>query len=224
VVLVGIAMWIAQHRASAAAIVAPLTALSLPLAGTLIYLPWSIVAPYYAGAFLPGDALLLALALTALERSRPRAVWWAGVGAVAIIYVLDAAAAARAASRFNAQRQLDASVTALVDHLGGATAAVQQPIGIYSGRMEAYGRAVVDTAFPPIEEEPCNRAHDTVRRQAAIVFTYIGECPTSWADLPAPDRTVRDRFRYLSLSHLRLESDSVRADFWVPRQRPASSS
>lgn len=217
----------ARHaRSRLAVLVAALAAVALPAAGTAVYLPWAIVAPYYAGPFLIGGALMLAMALTAIDGSRSRVIRIGASAAIAMLCLADGAAARRASDTFRAQRSLDASVATSLAALAGrgtmVTAATDHPIGLYTGRMAAYGRAILDAPFPPVREQPCEVAHMLARTGRTLVLVYGGECGAAWTDVARPSRALRRLFSYVSFTTATLRPDSVRADIWLPSGAPRS--
>jgi hypothetical protein len=86
-------------------------ALGLPIARTLIYLPWPLQFPYYSIPYLLGVAILAAIGVTKLSERRglPRVLAWV----CAIVVVVFAAAHAGAvSSRYFALRRLSDRVVA----------------------------------------------------------------------------------------------------------------
>ncbi len=195
-------------------------ALLLPACGALAYVPWPRFERFYALPFLLGVALLLALALTALERRLARAAW--GVYAIAAIalgyHALDAAQGAResaARQRVNARVAEAMARHANADTIRVATAFLVrqqwQGLGPTLGRYA--GATHAGMTMPPVVDVPCDEAGRRYRQGLGrdVLVSYSNQCGT----LPSSTLTVRERFRYVDWLTLGTVQDSLRADVVV---------
>lgn len=200
------------------------TALSLPLAGAVVYLPWPVVANFYPLPFQVGAATLLALSLDMMRSAVPRMLPAARV-MCAVATILAAAASHRMAGNAYASRHVEARLS---DWLAGNVRPGQRVL-----------RAVPSDALPPPErawmgigstlsryigafyarpdlrvvEVSCDEASALYRGEGSVVVLYKGECPRFGTPAAAPTIT----FGYFDPLLLRAATDSVRAEIFRSR-------
>ncbi len=203
-----------------------LLGLALPLIGTLLYLPWPVFWPAYGIAFAAGPALMLAIAITSVERFSARAGWAARIAA-AVCVALAAASSVHLAARMAARQAVDAGMAmALLSHTAADSVVVALVVpprtlpGAIGPAMRDYAlNAQPSAVLPPAIDAQCADALARGRRPGGlgrtVIISYSDQCgPVTSATL-----TLRQTFRYFDLSDLRLAPDSIRADLFDPSMR-----
>jgi hypothetical protein len=218
-VLAGVATATREHRGSEVAWRLGMVLL-LPVCGALAYVPWPRFERFYALPFLLAVAMLLALALTALEQRLARGAWGVyAIAAIALAYhALDAGQGAResaARQRVNAQVADAIARETGADSIRVATAfLVRQQWQGLGPTLRRYAAAThPGVAIPPAVDVACDEAGRRYRQGVgrSVLVTYSNQCGT----LPGATLTVRERFRYIDWLTLGVVQDSLRADVLV---------
>lgn len=198
-------------------------ALSLPLTGAAIYLPWPTFYPHYASAFLLGTAYLTAMATTALLATNRRAWWWLPSLAAACLVIQGSRAAFGATQEGLARRRLFARSVAVLPRAGEATAVIlpgSAPMyapGWFETRFSRYAAAAFDHPLPPVLPADCPDAWRSWQGQENVSLLVFGwRCPQD-PGMPPPTWRLMQHYQHLSLSRLRLVTDSMEVDVWAPR-------
>jgi hypothetical protein len=191
-------------------------AILLVLVGALGYLPWPHFQSFYGLPFLVSPAILLAIAITSIEKGRPAWRWlaYAGCAVVVIQGALHAAHDARAsiATRtVNGALIEDFAKHASADSIVVVMALRPPPAQAWQGRgptLARYARAVQPgLRLPNVHEAFCSAAspmrHDGLGN--VILVSYSSSCGT----LPAPSRTLRYDYTYLEWPMLTPRRDSI---------------
>ncbi|MGH7717521.1 MAG: hypothetical protein ACREON_01580, partial [Gemmatimonadaceae bacterium] len=202
-----------------------LAAVSLPLLATLLYLPWPTYEDFYGLPFLLGPALLLAYAVTSIERYAPlRRTAWAAYAACAGVVALNSMSAMETSRRAMARREVYHEVTrwmqahprrdsfVVATHHRMPERKRWMGIGLTLRRHAAAtgGGALVS----PVREVDCRRAGEMSRSSARqeVLISLADFC----GSLLRPTFTARRYYDYLDWTTLRLTTDSVRVDALAP--------
>jgi hypothetical protein len=196
--------------------------IAVPLAGTIVYLPWPFFDLYYALPFLIGPAALLAVAVTSLTRYRPR---WRLLTACACTLILAQSAffSGYISNRLLAAREVNGILVNSIGHRPASDTIVVAAKGSqllpWFGAGPTLSRFAA-AVFPlrgmsPTRSTSCDRTNNgdtSSRGSRAILISYSDDCGT----LAHSSSVVRRRFRYVYWPNLSVRYDSVRADLWMP--------
>jgi hypothetical protein len=196
--------------------------IAVPIAGTIIYLPWPLFDLYYALPFLIGPAALLAVAVTSIVRHLPR--WrWQTFCACALILAQAALFSGYTSSRLLALREVNGILVNAIGHRPVTDTIVVAAKGSqllpWFGAGPTLSRYVA-AAFPlrgmsPTRSVGCEgTGADSINARGTnvILISYSDDCgPLSHSS--SIDRRV---FRYVYWPELSIRYDSVRADIWQP--------
>jgi hypothetical protein len=200
--------------------------LILPLARMLVYLPWPLQYPYYSIPFLVGSCILLAFALTHLERAGGPARPFGWAAAVIVLLYAAAGSGAQASRYFGTRRLTDALVSELhslttsgaVDTVVIAVPRVKEQAWWGLGPTLTRFGSATSRPIPVMREQPC-----------ALARAMLGERPSRTAfaalrwqcDLSAPaTRTLTFDSRFFAPEQMRWLSDTLRADVYSPTRTP----
>lgn len=185
----------------------------------LLYLPWPFLSLYYAMPFLLGPALLLAVALTALEGwSTPTGqvgrIGWALMVLAAFTSTERATHGAIAVEEVNGDL-----VQALADYRGADSIVVarsQAPLFAWLGTAPRLRRHLLATgladSMPPMVDRLCRESAELLRRRPAgvVLVSYWHWCG------PIPDHTTRslrvDRYIAVTWRHIEAGVDTFGVD------------
>lgn len=190
------------------------SALVLVAVGALMYLPWPYFQSFYGLPFLLAPALLMALAITSIERIRPS--WrWAAYAACVAIFVQGASYAAHDSRSAIAARKMNRvligalatqpSADSIVVAMRYLPSQSWQGLGPTLGR---YAKAVLpDQRIPDISDALCPATLPMLRQGVgnAILVTYSSQCGA----FPMPARTLRYYYTYLQWPTLTPRRDSL---------------
>jgi hypothetical protein len=221
VVLAGILA--ARAGRARTALVAGVIALSLPLAGWLIYLPWRYTPSYYGLPFLLGPALLVALAITACVRwaSARLRPWPVLVGLLAIGYA--GLVAYNTTGAFFAQAHVEGEVAR---SLAGTRANEPYVVGVsdpaVSGRfgdeLAQYAQTLGAGSGLTIRDVSCGDA--AARDHLVILFSHSCAAADTAQGLPH----VRTERLYTSIDWRSFRVSDVRLNGYVWGPSPGASS
>jgi len=209
------------RRAGRAA--ALLAAVSIPLLGALVYLPWPRLERFYALPFLAGPVVVLAVASAALVRRTHPALVLLPISAALVLAAFDAAAHA---DESRAVRQVDGALAREIGALRGMDSVyVAVPTVIRSAqawqgtgatlRRYALATGMASDAAPGVAEVRCEDGMGRwagARRPAALV-SYAHLCGA----LPGATVVIERRHGYVDLLGMRRLEKSRRADVGLPR-------
>lgn len=194
--------------------------LALPLAGGLVYLPWTRFALFYGLPFLVGAVFLLGVATATLERGsrgRPWLVW-----CVLVLFVLlPSATTADHMSRYAAAlRRVNWRLAeAVADYPDADRILVgvrELPDQSWQGRgptLRRFAATIHGVELPTAEDVKCPKARELARRgEDEVIVTYSYEC----GQFPDPSRTFEEAYRFVRVIPLRVERDTVRGYVWLP--------
>lgn len=195
-------------------------ALLLPLIGAVVYAPWPAYQTFYAIPFLFGASVLIAFALTGVERAGRGWVrvaafgWWGLLLLVAFVDAHRHAGLAGASQLATYQLVQRISTMPHVDSVHVATGfqAPQRWQGA-AKTLSRYARAL-NLSWPPSRDVPCADGDGAppVDRQGSIVVVYRDAlCPHLGNAEP-----IVQRYSRFSLRRLQIVLDSVRIDVGVP--------
>ena len=193
-----------------------LIALLLLLPGALVYVPWDVIQATYGLPFLLSPAFLLGYGLTSIESYYHRRVVL--VRALTILILVSCAISAhRYARRDLALQQVNAGVAA---RIAASTAQDSTLVAVgmrpslpSMGPGPTLGRYVLATTgkpvVGPVRNISCAELQPALEASSKLlVVSYHFRC----GSLSHPDVSVRRYFRYLDLSTLAINVDSIRAD------------
>ena len=193
----------------------------LPAIGAVLYVPWPYFNTFYALPFQVGPALLLATAVTAVERHAPRARWaaYAGAAGMAFFAAVSSAYAARgtiARQQVNGEIAHALAAYASVDSIVVAQQfpAPQQWQGT-GPTLRRYALAVqAATALPPALDVSCRESRTLLNGKLGntLLISYGDLC----GGIPGASRRMRRYFRYLDYTVWAWKTDSVAADLLAP--------
>ena len=206
-----------RHTADRGRIWIPLTiALLLPLGGALAYLPWPGFEIFYTIPYLFAPALLLALAVTAIECYQPRGRWLAYAGVCGISLYTWSTAHQHARRNAAAQRLVDRTAETIAElaDLDTAVFAVRTPHPqAWQGpgpTVARYATQVRHLAFPSPVDERCDRAlarlHSLSDRTLLVVLSSQCRAPAGG------DLVIAERYQYWDWAELSFVRDSIRVD------------
>ncbi|MEJ7810312.1 MAG: hypothetical protein WKG32_07845 [Gemmatimonadaceae bacterium] len=199
-------------------------ALSIPIAGLVVYLPWPWFHSTYALVFLLGSAILLAFSLTWLESVGKRGVGLAAYALAALTVAHASIVTQKDATRFMVLSVVEADAAIAMRAYAGSdsilVAAWPEEARVWWGLPARLGRYAV--AGQPLSLRvvgvTCDRIGTAARRApAAPIVLYVDRCAHVMKDLPPPTRWLRSPFAYLHWRLLRPMTDSVRINLWDPR-------
>jgi hypothetical protein len=212
---------VALERKDRPALVLAGIALSLPLVAAVLYLPWPKFEQFYGLPYLLGLALLLAVALTQIERRWQHGKLLAYAGCVVALgyHALNAAQSARESA---ARQVVNARVAdVLASHSRGDSVVVAMSYLVrqsWQGTGPTLQRYAL--AAPPgarvgaATDVPCaeggRRYKEGLGR--SVLVTFSNQC----GSLPRGAVTVREHYSYLDWATLRVVHDSLRADILLP--------
>jgi hypothetical protein len=193
-----------------------LGALSLAVAGAIVYLPWPYFQPFYGLPFLLGPAILLAVAVTLIEELRPAWRWLIYAGCMTMLVQRGVHAAHESRSAIADRMVNRALVEDIARHPGADSIIVvmrsHPPAAqAWQGRgptLYRYARAVLpESHIPTILEADCTAA--TQMPNDGIGNTILVSYSTACGTLPASDRTARYDYTYLAWPTLTPRPDSL---------------
>lgn len=200
------------HRMALGAI-----ALSLPVVGAVLYLPWPQFNDFYGLPFLLGPALLLAMAVSFIENGMPRGRWIMYAGCLGLL-ATTAAFAQYAARAAMARREVNREVvTAIVERPGLDSVVVAMPYLTtqrWQGTGPTLGRYAAalspGVAVPSVSDALCRETLPLFQRGGgrAMLVSYADGC----GSFPRPTSSTRRYFTYIYWPTLSLRVDSVRVD------------
>jgi hypothetical protein len=193
-------------------------AAGFPLVGALAYMPWPTYVPFYAIPYLIGASILVALALTGIERSASRAVLAVAHASWGMLLVLAAtqaqweAESTAALQRLNYRLVTRIGADQSIDSVFFATGRIDSQR--WRGPARTLGRyaAAVQVRWPPVRDVLCN---DRGRAPGSVVIYRDGLCPS-----PADVEAVVERYQRFSLRRLTMVPESI----WVDLRRGPPSS
>jgi hypothetical protein len=189
-------------------------AVVLAAVGAAIYLPWPYFQDFYGLPFLLGPALLVAIAITSIEKVRPSWRWAAYAACVAIIVQGALYAAHDSRSAIAARHINRALVSDLAEHPSADSIVVAMrflPSQAWQGRgptLDRYARAVLPgQRIPTISDALCPATLPMLRQGVgnAMLVTYSSQCGA----FPVPARTLRYYYNYLHWPTLAPRRDSL---------------
>lgn len=192
-----------------------LGALSLAVAGALVYLPWPYFQAFYGLPFLLGPAILLAVAITLIEELRPSWRWLVYAGCATMLAQGGIHAAHESRSAIAARMVNRSMVEDIAQHPGVDSVVVimrsHPPAAqAWQGRgptLYRYARAVLPGRhIPSIFEADCSAAAKLLG--GGIGNTILVSYSTACGTLPASDRTARYDYTYLDWPTLIPRPDS----------------
>ena len=198
-------------------------ALSLPVMGAVLYLPWPKFEQFYRLPFLLGPALLLAWAVTWIQHYAARAVWIAYIGCAGIV-AYSSINAQRLARTAGARQEVNAAVAgSLVAHASRDSVMVATPALLPVPQrwwgpgpsLRRYAGVMARAAtLPPVRDADCLSAAALLRAGVgrAALISYSTWCGV----LPHPTQTVRRQYSYIDWLTLTPRTDSLRADIFAP--------
>lgn len=194
---------------------------ALSAAGALVYLPWPYFSPFYAVPFLVGPSLLLATAVTAVERHVPRVRWaaYAGAASVALLVAMASAYMSRVTI---AQQQVNGDLAQLLPRYASADSIlVAQPFRPQQ-TWQGWGPTLVRYALSVGAASQLPRAVDVGCRDIpyllqgrlgnAVLISYSYYCGST----PGATLRLRRSFTFLDYVTLSVGTDSVGADLFAP--------
>jgi hypothetical protein len=188
----------------------------LTLGGAVAYLPWPSFELFYTIPYLVAPALLIGLAVTAIERHAPGARWAAYVSVLCVSMYALSQAHANARRTAAAQRLVDrtAGTVAKIATVDTAVFAVRD---LHPQRWQGtgptiarYARAVRHLTFPYVVDAKCQAAYEKAKNagQQVLVVVLSSQCAASLG----ADSSVREPFARWDWGRLRIVSDTLRAD------------
>jgi hypothetical protein len=196
--------------------------LSLPVLGTLVYLPWPVYSPFYGYPFVFGSGVLLATALTNLRVLGGRAERWGGAAAVAalLLGVPHAVHLARAAA---AQQEVMTAVARVLPEARGAqrivAAVAALPAQAWQGTAPSLARYAVATTpglvLPPAQDLRCGDAGKLLTDgvSGVVLLSFSTNCGA----IQGAELVIRSDYSYWQWEPPGFRRDSVRADVVVRR-------
>ncbi|HET7550012.1 MAG TPA: hypothetical protein VFK04_01900 [Gemmatimonadaceae bacterium] len=193
-----------------------LGAMSLVLIGVLVYLPWPNFQDFYGLPYLMGPAILLAIAITAIEEARPSWRWlvYAGCAIMLLqggVYAAHEARAAIAARVVNGALVKEFAEHSSADSIIVAMRRRMPAARAWQGRgrtLDRYARAVLPgRRVPAIFEASCSAASSTGSKGVgnAILVSYSTSCGA----LSESSRVLRYDYTYLDWPTLVPRRDSL---------------
>lgn len=199
-----------------------LLALTLPLAGALLYLPWPEFPGYYAMPYLLGLALALALAITAVQAFGARVLRLFTAAAAIVLIVLGTVMARNAVESEVAQRIVEATVARSLENASTAdeiVAAVPNPAA--SGRLgdglRRYAQATGARSLPLASDSSCAVAFALAERldDRALVVALPGLCD-EWQPNEPPTFWPKRQYQIIDWKTLRINQVAMQARLWAP--------
>lgn len=218
----GWALLLRPRRARARRLAGLGLALLVPVLGAVVYLPWPRAEAFYAFPFLAGGAVVLAAAVSALERrAAPGLVLLPVLAGLA----LCAADGGMHAELVLAKRRVNGSFARALgslppgDTVFVALPARAEPAQAWQGpgptlRRYAIATGVATQAAPPVVDLSCEEAFGRWQRapRSLSLISYMDYCGM----IPGPALVAESPVRFLDLLHLRSVVDSYRGDLWLP--------
>lgn len=196
-------------------------ALLLPLIGALEYLPWPTYNEFYGLPFLLGSAVLLAVAVSALDTQglATRRSSLAVVGAIMALSAMPAAYASRASM---ARREVNGELAQFIaDHPSVDSVVVPMPFlsaEAWQGVGPTLGRYAAIMApgksLPRVIDMLCRETIPLYRSGMghAMLATYADRCGV----FPVSTATFRRPISYVYWPSLSMRRDTVRIDVFAP--------
>ncbi len=218
----GLGVALSRPEARRHALLVATLGVGLPAIGALCYLPWPYFNPFYALPFLVGPALLLATAVTAVERHVPQArgISYAGAAATTLFAGFASAWVARVTI---ANQQVNGELAHLLPAYESVDSImVAQPFTPpqkWQGPGPTLVRYAIGmglaTQLPPAVDVTCAESRPLLQRPLGntLLISYTFYCGA----LPGATRRVRQYFRYLDYTSLAVATDSVGADLFAPQ-------
>lgn len=187
-------------------------AVTMPLMGAVLYLPWPQYHSFYGLPYLFGQALLLGFAVTVLVRENPR-LRWAVYGACLMVALITGSIAQQQAERIRAGQTLNAAVAAavleysavdsIVVVVGGRASQAWQGTGATLRRYALAGQP--GAQLPPGVEATCGDIGQGFQPGVVLIVNPRGSCPVAGDPLG----TLVEPYRYASWRDVQLVRDSV---------------
>jgi len=197
-------------------------ALLVPLLGAVVYLPWARSEPFYAFPFLIGGAVVLGMAVTALQRRASPVVVMLPLAAA---FALCAADGGMHADLVLAKRIVNGQFARALgslppgDTVFMALQAAAEPAQAWQGpgptlRRYAVATGVATETAPPVVDLSCEQAFGRWQRDPrSIAFiSYMDYCGM----IPGPALVSQAPVRFMDLLHLRPVTMAYRGDLWLP--------
>lgn len=196
-------------------------ALSLPVVAAAVYSPWPTVEDFYGLPALLGAALLVALAVTHVERRAPRRAWLA-YAACLVMLAYATMTAEHVARSIDARQTVNAGLAESIASSDGRDSVVVAMRYLTAQRWQGtgptlgrYARALhPDARVPAVTDalcaatDPLYSALHAPTPPRSVLVTFADQCGT----FPDPSRTVREYYRYVFWPTLEVRTDSVRGD------------
>ncbi|HEX6965129.1 MAG TPA: hypothetical protein VF166_04950 [Gemmatimonadaceae bacterium] len=220
-VIAGWALAVREPVTRDAAALLGFVALLLPLLGAIAYAPWPLFEDFYGLPFLIASAMLVALAVTYIERYAPRGTWAAY--AACVVMLGYSATTTQHAARASAARQ------EVNDELSRALVANAYPDSVVMAtrfitpqQWEGTGPTLRRYALvfhpgvtlPPIRDALCPATKPIYAalyqdpHDRHMLITYSDECGV----FPRPMQSFVRYYHYIYWPTLQRRTDSLRAD------------
>ncbi|MDQ6887327.1 MAG: hypothetical protein M3068_08540 [Gemmatimonadota bacterium] len=203
-------------------------ALSLPLLGTLIYLPWPAYPGHYAYKYLLGVGLLIALALAAIERRAGRRLGGVAYGAWALVLLWGALFTRNDLSAEMARRQVDAEAAAALPALVPSrvvVASVNPASTGYMGQdlwLYAFGSGF--HPLPHVQDLRCGDATALTSSSVAGVSVLVlpEQCTAPGTFITPPTQVITAPYIVRDWRTLRTRGETVVVRIWTRNARDNS--
>lgn len=214
---------LALRRADRRSVITRLVVLlALPVSGIAVFAPWPFFNGYYGFPLALGSALLLAWAITLIQRCAGRTVFSATLLACLLVPLYGSIEATRARRWMRAQSLVDdETVRYLASSARGSVVIgavpdtdLRREFNSVNLRWSAY--LVNGEWLQGGDDISCLEAARQLRTGLAqdVLVVYARLCPHVAPPGGRPAKTVRRLFRYRSWKNLAPVVDSVRADIW----------
>jgi hypothetical protein len=182
-----------------------------------MYATWPQLRPYYAIPYVFGTLILLALALTSLDRSRSRVRRAAAWACVLVAFGTGAVGAANAAEEQFARRE---EWTALAAHLAARQAGAPVLVAADGGqdrapgRLGRYVRMLWPDRAPRVERVRCDDVARESTRGSVTVVAFAHQCAGQRTRWPRPARSIIVPYTVRASALLAARQDTLRVDVW----------
>jgi hypothetical protein len=203
-----------------------LSALMLALVGALVYLPWPHFQSFYGLPFLLAPAILLAIAVTVIENSRPE--WrWVVYSVCGVIIAQGMFYAAHDARRGIAARVVNGALVHDIAANESADSVVLVMHQVWHGAQAWQGRGPTLARYanavlphrriPAIREAYCSAAQPMIDQ--GVGNTLLVSYSTSCGTLEGLSREIRYDYTYLEWPSLVPQHDSLVVSIAGPKIR-----
>jgi hypothetical protein len=186
-------------------------ALTLPIFGALVYLPWPVHPQRYAAPFTIGPAMLLAFAVTYAAGQRSGRADRAIVGLLAALAIFGSLRAREETDIDREMRRADARFVSIVRQRATEVHA-QQTLAVgdqwcpWCWLITSYVRTLPLDSLPPLRVASCRAMPTRIASGLALVIVArLEDCPA----LGAPHDTILWRRRPIFTAHPALPPDGV---------------